>query len=159
MGLPDSSHIIWNLPNKIVLIVAAALLALPGEGLASQSVAMRRSDAHLVRSAPGAPTPGGRRDSNDGRSPQGHRRFQQRRPAQVIVIPYPAYYYSPYYFAVRPEAAYAPFLCFEHGVGFISRVGMIDHLGGTHKFALQHAVAICPDEVDTCIIEGVWPPY
>ena len=144
--------------SKIVLVLAV-LLALATGAFASGPLAARRSDPAIVRSAPSGPTSAGRRDSNDVRSQQGHPRFQRRRPAQAIVIPYPAYYYSPYHFADRPTLVNAPFFCFEHGVGFISRVGMIDHLGGTHKFPLQHAAAICPEDVDTCLFEGVWPLY
>jgi hypothetical protein len=144
--------------SKIVLVLAA-IIALATGAFASGPIAARRSDPHVLRSAPSAPTSGRRSDSNDVRPQQGHPRFQRRRPPQVIVIPSPGYYYSPYHFAARPAVVNAPFFCLEHGIGFISRVGMIDHLGGTHKFALQHAAAICPEDVDTCIFESVWPLY
>jgi hypothetical protein len=144
--------------SKIVLLLAA-IIAFATGAFASGPLAPRRSDPPIVGPAPSAPTSAGRRDSNDVRSQQGHSRFQRRRPAQTIVIPYPAYYYSPYHFAARPALVNAPFFCLEHGAGFISRVGMIDHLGGTHKFPLQHTAAICPENVDTCIFEGVWPLY
>src|SRR5688572_21820982 len=84
--------------SKIVLVLAA-LLALATGAFASGPLAARRSDSHIVRPAPSGHNSAGRRDSNDVRSQQGHPRFQRRRPAQTIVIPYPAYYYSPYHFA------------------------------------------------------------
>jgi hypothetical protein len=149
----------WLFCSARLFLSLPSFLALATGVFALEPLAARRSDLHIVRSAPSGPTSAGRRDSNDVRSQQGHSRFQRRRPAQTIVIPYPAYYYSPYHFAARPALVNAPFFCLEHGVGFISRVGMIDHLGGTHKFPLQHAAAICPEDVDTCIFEGVWPLY
>ena len=144
--------------SKIVLVLAV-IIALATGAFALGPVAAGRSDAHVVRSAPTAPSSGRRSDSHDVRSQQGQSRFERRRPAQVIVVPYPAYYYSPYHFALGAAVAYAPFFCLDHGVGFISRVGMIDHLGGTHKYALQDAAAICPENVDTCLFEGVLPLY
>ena len=159
MHLSDSVGITrTGLFSKIVLVLAA-VIALATGAFASGPLAARRSDPQLVRSAPSVPGSGRRSDSNDVRSQQGHPRFHRRWPVQVIVIPSPAHYYSPDHFAVRPTVVNAPFFCLEHGVGFISRVGMIDHLGGTHKFALQHAAAICPEDVDTCIFESVWPLY
>jgi hypothetical protein len=159
MHFSDSLGMAWAVLFSKIVLVLAVFLALATGAFASGPLAARRSDSHIVRSAPSGPTSAGRRDSNDVRSQQGHSRFQRRRPAQTIVIPYPAYYYSPYHFAARPALVNAPFFCLEHGVGFISRVGMIDHLGGTHKFPLQHVAAICPEDVDSCIFEGVWPLY
>jgi hypothetical protein len=159
MRFSDSAGITRTALFSKIVLVLAAIIALATGAFASGPIAARRSDSHVLRSAPTAPSAGRRSDSNEVRPQQGHPRFQRRRPAQVIVIPSPAYYYSPYHFAVTPAVVNAPFFCLEHGVGFISRVGMIDHLGGTHKFALQHAAAICPEDVDTCIFESVWPLY
>jgi hypothetical protein len=80
--------------SKIVLGLAA-LLVLATAAFASGPLAARRSDPHVGRSAPSSPTSAGRRHSNDVRSQQGHSRFQRRRPAQTIVIPYSAYYFRP----------------------------------------------------------------
>jgi len=85
--------------------------------------------------------------------------FQRRHPSRIIVVPAPSYYYSPYYFVPGPAFVNGSFFCLEHGVGFVSRVGFLDHLGGTHKFALEHAAAICPADVDTCVWDGVWRLY
>ncbi|HEU4342040.1 MAG TPA: hypothetical protein VFU31_10760 [Candidatus Binatia bacterium] len=89
--------------------------------------------------------------------------------AQVYVFPsYPhAYFYYPYgyfyppginllppyhpYYVPPPVVVNAPFFCLLHQVGFISRIAMLDHLAGTHKFALHTAAAICPDGADGCL--------
>jgi hypothetical protein len=148
--------------SKIVLLLAA-IIAFATGAFASSPLAARRSDPPIVGPAPSAPAWGRRSDSTDRRSQHRHRGFQRRAPSQVFVVPSPySYYYqyySPYYFAARPALVNAPFFCFEHGVGFISRVGMIDHLGGTHKFLLEDAATICPENVETCVFEGVWPLY
>jgi len=147
-----------RLISRTVLVIAV-ILASATSAFASGVRTLRRSDPQVTRSAPSITSSNRRGDSTDEHSQRGQRRIQRRRAAQVIVIPSPTYYYSPYYFAARPALVNAPFFCLEHGVGFLSRVGLIDHLTGTHKFGLQHAAAICPDDVDTCIFDGVWPLY
>jgi hypothetical protein len=147
-----------RLISRVVLVIAV-IVASATWAVASGARTLRRSDPQVARSAPSITNSNRRGDSTDEHSQRGQRRIQRRGAAQVIVIPSPTYYYSPYYFAARPALVNAPFFCLEHGVGFVSRVGLIDHLGGTHKFALQHAAAICPDDVDTCIFDGVWPLY
>jgi hypothetical protein len=142
-----------------ILVIVAAIIACATWAFASGPGAPRRSDAHAVRAVPNGHGSSRRSDSTDGQPQHRHRGFQRRRPAHVIVVPSPYYYYSPYYFAARPTVVNAPFFCLEHAVGFISRVGLIDHLGGTHKLTLQHAATICPEDVDTCVFEGFWPPY
>lgn len=144
--------------SSMIFLVVAAAIASATSAFASGAQALRRSDAQ-VRQAPSVTGSNRRNDSTEGRPQQRNPVFQRRRRAPVIVVPAPAYYYSPYYFVTRPAVVNAPFFCLEHGVGFVSRVGLIDHLGGTHKFALQHAAAICPQDVDTCVLEGVWPLY
>jgi hypothetical protein len=147
-----------RLISRVVLVIAV-IVASATWAVASGARTLRRSDPQVARSAPSITNSNRRGDSTDEHSQRGQRRIQRRGAAQVFVIPSPTYYYSPYYFAARPALVNAPFFCLEHGVGFVSRVGLIDHLGGTHKFALQHAAAICPDDVDTCIFDGVWPLY
>jgi hypothetical protein len=141
----------------MIFLTVVATIALATSAFASGAQASRRSDAQ-VRQAPSVTSSNRRNDSAEGQSQQRDRGFHRRRRAPVIVVPSPAYYYSPYYIP-RAAVVNAPFFCLEHGVGFVSRVGLIDHLGGTHKIALQHAAAICPDDVDTCLFEGVWPLY
>lgn len=151
-----------SIPGRIsrIVLVIAVILASATWAFASGPRTLRSSDRQVARSAPSVTSATRRGDSTDEHSQRGQRRIQRRGPAQVIVIPSPTYYYySPYYFTARPALVNAPFFCLEHGVGFVSRVGLIDHLSGTHKFALQYAAAICPEDVDTCIFDGVWPLY
>jgi hypothetical protein len=149
---------LMTVQTSMIFLVVAAAIASATSAFASGAQASRRSDAQ-VRQAPSVTGSNRRNDSTEGHPQQRNPGFQRRRRAPVIVVPGPAYYYSPYYFVTRPAVVNAPFFCLEHGVGFVSRVGLIDHLGGTHKFALQHAAAICPQDVDTCVFEGVWPLY
>lgn len=144
--------------TSIVFLVVALLTASAPMAMASGARGSRRSDTHVSGQAPSVVSPDRRKDSTERHS---HRipSFQRRRPARIIVVPPPAYYYSPYSFVPAPSVVNASFFCLEHGVGFISRVGLLDHLSGTHKFALEHAAAICPADVETCVFEGVWAPY
>ena len=141
---------------SMIFLAVAAMIAFATSTFASGAQASRRSDPH-VRQAPSV-TGSNRRNDSIERHPQRRDSGFRRRRAPVIVVPSPAYYYSPYHIP-RAAVVNAPFFCLDHSVGFVSRVGLIDHLGGTHKFALQHAAAICPDDVDTCLFEGVWPLY
>ena len=79
-----------------------------------------------------------------------------RRP--VVVVPiyhsYPYYYYSYHPYFVPSVVINAPFFCVLHQDGYVSRVGMLDHLAGTHKFPLDTAAAICPDGSPECIFPG-----
>lgn len=140
----------------MVFLVVTVLTASTPRAMASGARGSRRSDSHVSRQAPGVASSNPRNESR-GR----HHRIpgsQYRRPARIIVVPAPSYYYSPYYFVPGAADVNASFFCLEHAVGFVSRIGLLDHLSGTHKFALEHAAAICPD-VDTCVFEGVWPLY
>jgi len=74
------------------------------------------------------------------------------------------YYYQPYYPPVAVMSPYAPsfyilaptvvanqpYFCVLHNEGFFSRIGLIDHLAGTHKIPLDAATDLCPDGV-SCI--------
>ncbi len=62
--------------SKIVLVLAA-IIALATGAFASGPIAARRSDPHVLRSAPTAPSSGRRSDSNDVRPQQGHPRLTQ----------------------------------------------------------------------------------
>jgi hypothetical protein len=141
---------------SMVFLVVTVLIASTPWAMASGPRGLRRSDSHVSRQAPGVANSNPRNDSS-GR----HHRIpgsQRRRPARIIVVPAPSYYYLPYYFVPGATDVNASFFCLEHAVGFVSRIGLLDHLSGTHKFALEHAAAICPD-ADTCVFEGVWPLY
>jgi hypothetical protein len=144
--------------TSIVFLVIALLTASAPWAMASGARGSRRSDTHVSGQTPSVANSNRRKDFTERHS-QGIPGFQRRRPSRIIVVPSPAYYYSPYYFVPAPSVVNASFFCLEHGVGFISRVGFLDHLGGTHKFALEHAAAICPPDVETCVFEGVWALY
>jgi hypothetical protein len=63
----------------------------------------------------------------------------------VIVVPYLPY-------AVPPIVVVnAPYFCLLHRTGFVSRIGMLDHLAGNHKLPFRAAAAICPAGADKCI--------
>jgi hypothetical protein len=38
-----------------------------------------------------------------------------------------------------------------HWEGFVNRVGLLDHLSGTHKICFDAAASPCPDGAGTCI--------
>ncbi len=80
---------------------------------------------------------------------------------------YPYYYYQPYYpqvvvispyapaYLLAPAAVNAPYFCLLDNQGFVSRVGLLDHLAGTHKIPLDAAMNLCPDGGASC----VFPSY
>jgi hypothetical protein len=98
------------------------------------------------------------------------------RPPVFVAPPYPSYYhrhYYPYYYGHNPRsiiiitpslhypysAPFAvvtsePYYCHMHHVGFVSRVGFLDHISGTHKIPLETANSICADANESCVIEG-----
>ena len=82
--------------------------------------------------------------------------------------PYYPQYYQPYYPPVVVISPYAqsyilpptvvvnePYFCVLHNEGFVSRVGLIDHIAGTHKIPLDAATNLCPDAGGSC----VFPAY
>jgi hypothetical protein len=143
---------------SIVFLVLAALTA-SGQAMASEARGLGRSDSRASGQAPSVASSNRRNDSTERYSNQRIPEYQRRRPTRIIVVPSATYYYAPYYFVPGPAVVNASFFCIEHGVGFISRVGLLDHLGGTHKFPLEHAAAICPSDVDTCVFQSLWPLY
>jgi hypothetical protein len=75
----------------------------------------------------------------------------------------PGNYYQPYYpqvIVISPYAATyvpaptvvvtSPFFCVLHNEGWVSRIGLLDHLAGMHKIPLDAAANLCPDGTD-CI--------
>jgi len=71
-------------------------------------------------------------------------------PSVVVISPYgPAYYLPPAVFVT------APFFCAFDNHGFVSRIGLLDHLAGMHKIPLDAAAAICPGDSGVC----VFPSY
>jgi len=80
-------------------------------------------------------------------------RFDPRHnPRSIIVITPSAYY--PYYYAPYSVITSEPFYCHMHHVGFVSRVGFLDHISGTHKVPLETANSICTEDNESCVIEG-----
>lgn len=80
--------------------------------------------------------------------------YYRHRAPLIIVAPtfhYP-YYYS--YYSPATLLLNAPFYCFIHHEGFVTRVGFIDHISGAHKVPLQTAVSVCPEGDESCVIEG-----
>lgn len=81
---------------------------------------------------------------------------------------YPYYYYQPYsppvvvispyaqsYMLPPTVVVTAPYFCVLHNEGYVSRVGLLDHLAGTHKIPLNAATSLCPDGGGNC----VFPSY
>jgi hypothetical protein len=71
-------------------------------------------------------------------------------PTVVVISPYAPSYYLPPAVVVS-----APFYCAFDNHGFVSRIGLLDHLSGMHKIPLEAAAAICPGDSDVC----VFPSY
>ena len=63
--------------------------------------------------------------------------------------------YGPSYYVPPAVVVTWPFFCVFHNDGFVSRIGLLDHLAGTHKIPLDAASTICPDGVGSC----VFPSY
>jgi len=68
-------------------------------------------------------------------------------PSVVVISPNARAYY---YYSTPVVVASAPYFCALHGQGFVSRVGLLDHLSGMHKISLDAASAICPDGAANC---------
>jgi hypothetical protein len=77
---------------------------------------------------------------------------------------YNYYYYQPYYPPVMVISPYSqpyyvlptvvatwPYFCVFHNEGYVSRIGLLDHLAGTHKIPLDAVAAFCPDDAGACI--------
>ena len=79
-----------------------------------------------------------------------HHHYWRNYPPPVIVSPYPHYFYVP-----PPVVATTPFFWLFHNHGFVSRVGLLDHLSGRHRIPLDGAASLCPDGAENCI----FPPY
>lgn len=67
-------------------------------------------------------------------------------PPVVVISPYGPSYYLPPTVVVT-----APFYCAFDNHGFVSRIGLLDHLSGMHKIPLEAAAAICPGDSGVCV--------
>ncbi len=63
--------------------------------------------------------------------------------------------YGPSYYVPPAVVVTSPYFCVFHNDGFVSRIGLLDHLSGTHKIPLDAAATICRDGVGSC----VFPSY
>jgi len=106
------------------------------------------------------------------RAGSGVRFFSGSLPNRVVVQrqfygAYP-YYYQPYYPPVLVVSPYGHsyilpptvvvnerYFCVLHNQGFVSRVGLLDHLAGTDKVPLEAVTRLCPDTGGSC----VFPSY
>jgi hypothetical protein len=79
-------------------------------------------------------------------------RFFHYRYRQPVIILSPHYGYP--HPAPATVVASSPFFCLAHQAGYISRAGMLDHLSGIHKLPLETAALVCPDENQSCIVDG-----
>ena len=85
------------------------------------------------------------------------RKFHAVKPSRFYYY-VPGHYYQPYYPQVIVVSPYvpasmlaptvvvtAPFFCLLHNEGWVSRIGLLDHLSGMHKISLDAAADLCPD--------------
>ena len=67
-------------------------------------------------------------------------------PSVVVISPYGPSYYLP------PAAVVtAPFYCAFDNHGFVSRIGLLDHLSGMHRIPLEAAATLCPGDTASCV--------
>lgn len=76
--------------------------------------------------------------------------YQPYYPPVLVVSPYGHSYILPPTVVVNER-----YFCVLHNQGFISRVGLLDHLAGTDKVPLEAATRLCPDTGGSC----VFPSY
>jgi hypothetical protein len=67
-------------------------------------------------------------------------------PPTIVISPY----FQPDY-RVPTVVVTSRYFCVLHNEGFVSRVGLLDHLAGTHKVPLDAAASFCPDGIAACI--------
>jgi hypothetical protein len=129
----------------------------------STRATLRAGQQNVSRSGFGSTAPFSQRNVGHGfYGTFGHPHYQHHnyyshpypyyRPPLIIAPSYTYPYYHSYY---SPPSVYlsAPFYCFTHHEGFVSRIGFIDHVSGTHKIPINTVAAICPDGNESCIIE------
>ena len=92
--------------------------------------------------------------------PPRHLDLPRRRAVFYYYAPYalPVLVVSPYgpaYFLPSTVVVTAPYFCVLHNEGFVSRIGLLDHLAGTHKIALDATAGLCPEGAAGC----VFPSY
>jgi hypothetical protein len=130
------------------LILFGFLLALSGELWAAQSRSQSRSNVARGKFASGGSVPRSGpiyRYTYPYLYPYNYY-YQPYYPPVVVISPY----LQPYY--VTPTVvATSPYFCVFHNEGYVSRIGLLDHLAGTHKIPLDAVAAFCPDDGGACI--------
>ena len=76
--------------------------------------------------------------------------YRRHDPRSVIIITPSTHYYDSRVTAVTSE----PYYCHVHHVGFVSRVGFLDHVAGVHKIPIETVDGICAEGNASCVIEG-----
>ena len=85
-------------------------------------------------------------------SPYNNSYYYRRHDPRSIIIITPSTYYRSH--APVTVVTREPFYCHVHHVGFVSRVGFLDHISGAHRIPLETADTICTDDNTSCVIEG-----
>ena len=65
--------------------------------------------------------------------------YQPYYPQVIVVSPY-----APAYVQVPTVVVTSPYFCLLHNEGWVSRIGLLDHLSGMHKIPLDTAANLCP---------------
>ena len=137
------------------LIISAIFLSLSGELGAGQSRATLRASGASGNTASSSLIANGQRKhkrGNPGYPIYRNGYYYQPYASPVLVIsPYSGSYYLPPTVVVT-----SPYFCVLHNEGFVSRIGLLDHLSSSmHRIPLDVAASICPDGVSSC----VFPSY
>ena len=66
--------------------------------------------------------------------------YQPYYPQVIVISPY-----APTYLPAPTVVVTSPFFCVLHNEGWVSRIGLLDHLSGMHKIPLDAAANLCPD--------------
>lgn len=127
-------------PVMTALMICGFILALLGELHAGGSRAQLRASVASGNSAAGFVVRGG------STYRYAYPVYGPYYPPVVVISPYS----QPYY--VSPTVvATSPYFCVFHNDGFVSRVGLLDHLSGMHRIPLDIAASLCPDGTGSCI--------
>jgi hypothetical protein len=127
-------------PVMTALMICGFILALSGEVHPGRSRAQLRASVPSGNSAAGFVVRGG------STYRYAYSVYGSYYPPVVVISPYS----QPYY--VSPTVvATSPYFCVFHNDGFVSRVGLLDHLSGMHRIPLDMAASLCPDGTGSCI--------
>jgi hypothetical protein len=145
----------WCLSDegKMKLILSAAVILAFAVTLAGEPRADNRQFTSRTQSTSGPTLVAGAGSIKAAE----RRNFHAVKPSRFYYY-VPGNYYQPYYPQVIVVSPYAPayvlpptvvvtspFFCVLHNEGWVSRIGLLDHLSGTHKIPLDAAANLCPD--------------